>query len=376
MFFMARATAPILPGCEGSTSTMRMAASGTACIIAALFGPLCTMQPLLNIAVRAARRAGDIIVRAIPRLEAVEIHTKGRNDYVTEVDRAAEADIIETIRRLHPDHAFLAEESGSTGSNDVVWIIDPLDGTTNFMHGFPTFAVSIACQIRGRLEHAVVFDPMRQEMFTASRGEGAQCEGRKMRVSKQITLEGALIATGFPYRADSPWLDEYLAMLKAVMLKASGLRRPGAAALDLAYVAAGRVDGFWEMGLKPWDTAAGTLLITEAGGRVGTLTGEDYKQGGHIVGGTPKVFAALVAALAPHVTDALARRDNADIAISQKNRCPLFLADGFLHLGRLVAHRARPEAVRRSRRRPRPAGTRRTTSGPCRSRRHTPARSR
>jgi myo-inositol-1(or 4)-monophosphatase len=150
------------------------------------------MQPLLNIAVRAARRAGDIIVRAIPRLEAIEVHSKGRNDFVTEVDRAAEADIIETIRRLHPDHAFLAEESGASGGGDVVWIIDPLDGTTNFMHGFPTFAVSIAAQVKGRIEHAVVFDPMRQELFTASRGEGAQVEGRKMRVSKQATLEGAL----------------------------------------------------------------------------------------------------------------------------------------------------------------------------------------
>lgn len=263
------------------------------------------MQPLLNIAVRAARRAGDIIVRAIPRLDAVAVHSKGRNDYVTEIDRAAEADIIETIRRLHPDHAFLAEESGASGDSDVVWIIDPLDGTTNFMHGFPTFAVSIAAQVRGRIEHAVVFDPMRQEMFTASRGEGAQCEGRKIRVSKQTTLEGSLIATGFPYRADSPWLDEYLAMLKAVMIKAAGLRRPGAASLDLAYVAAGRCDGFWEMGLKPWDTAAGTLLITEAGGRVGTLSGEDYKQGGHIIGGTPKVFAALVAEISPLIPASL-----------------------------------------------------------------------
>jgi myo-inositol-1(or 4)-monophosphatase len=263
------------------------------------------MQPLLNIAVRAARRAGDIIVRSIPRLDSIEVASKGRNDFVTEVDRNAEADIIATIRRNYPDHAFLAEESGASGEGDVVWIIDPLDGTTNFMHGNPTFAVSIACQIRGRLEHAVVFDPMRQELFTASRGDGAQVDGRKMRVSKQITLEGSLIATGFPYRADSPWLDEYLAMLKAVMLKVSGVRRPGAAALDLAYVAAGRVDGFWEMGLAPWDTAAGTLLITEAGGRVGTLTGEEYKQGGHIVGGTPKVYAALVAALAPLVPDAL-----------------------------------------------------------------------
>lgn len=259
------------------------------------------MQPLLNIAVRAARRAGDIIVRAIPRLEAVEIHSKGRNDFVTEVDRAAEADIIETVRRLHPDHAFLAEESGaSANQSDVVWIIDPLDGTTNFMHGFPTFAVSIGVQVKGRMEHAVVFDPMRQELFTASRGDGAQLEGKRIRVSKQTTLEGSLIATGFPFRSDSPWLDEYLAMLKVVMTKAAGLRRPGAAALDLAYVAAGRVDGFWEMGLKPWDTAAGTLLITEAGGRVGTLTGDDYKQGGHIIAGTPKVYAALVAALAPH----------------------------------------------------------------------------
>ena len=176
------------------------------------------------------------------------------------------------------------------------------------MHGFPTFAVSIACQIRGRLEHAVVFDPMRQELFTASRGDGAQVEGRKMRVSKQITLEGSLIATGFPYRADAPYLDEYLAMLKAVMLKAAGLRRPGAAALDLAYVAAGRVDGFWEIGLKPWDTAAGTLLITEAGGRVGTIFGDEYKQGGHIIAGTPKVFAALVAAaVAPRTSAACAK---------------------------------------------------------------------
>ena len=264
------------------------------------------MQPLLNLAIKAARRAGDIIVRAIPRLEAVEVHTKGRNDYVSEVDRAAEADIIETIRRLYPDHAFLAEESGqSANTNDVVWIIDPLDGTTNFLHGFPTFAVSIAAQVRGRIEHAVVFDPMRQELFTASRGEGAQCDGRKMRVSKQTTLEGSLITTGFPFRADSPWIDEYLAMLKAVMVKATGVRRPGAAALDLAYVAAGRCDGFWELGLKPWETAAGSLLINEAGGRIGTLTGDDYKLGPHVVGGTPKVYAALLAELAPHVSDAL-----------------------------------------------------------------------
>ena len=247
------------------------------------------MQPLLNIAVRAARRAGDIIVRAIPRLDGIEVHSKGRNDYVSEVDRAAEADIIETIRRLHPDHAFLGEESGESGKGDVVWIIDPLDGTTNFLHGFPTFAVSIACQIRGRLEHAVVFDPMRQEMFTASRGDGAQCEGRRMRVSKQTTLEGSLIATGFPYRADSPWLDEYLAMLKSVMTKAAGLRRPGAAALDLAYSAEGAFEGFFELGLSLWDVAAGAVLVLEAGGVVTDWDGDaagPYRSG-DILAGVP-----------------------------------------------------------------------------------------
>src|SRR5512145_478325 len=263
------------------------------------------MQPLLNIAVRAARRAGDLIVRNVDRVPSLGVRSKSRNDFVTEIDQLAERDIIETIRRTHPDHGFLGEESGRSGGDEFIWIIDPLDGTTNFLHGFPTFAVSLACEYKGRLEHAVVFDVMRQELFTASRGDGAQLDGRKIRVSKQATLEGSLIATGFPYRADSPWLDEYLAMLRTVMTQTAGLRRPGAAAIDLAYVAAGRVDGFWEMGLKPWDTAAGTLLITEAGGRVGTLTGEDYAHGGHIVGGTPKVFAALVAAIAPHVTDAL-----------------------------------------------------------------------
>jgi myo-inositol-1(or 4)-monophosphatase len=263
------------------------------------------MQPLLNIAVRAARRAGDLIARSLPKLDSLEVSTKGRNDYVSNVDRAAEDDIIATIRRLHPDHAFLGEESGQSGSGDVLWIIDPLDGTTNFLHGFPTFAVSIACQVKGRMEHAVVFDPMRQELFTASRGDGAQLEGRKIRVSQQRGLDGALVATGFPYRANAAYIDEYLAMLKVVMQSTAGIRRPGAAALDLAYVAAGRVDAFWEIGLNSWDTAAGTLLITEAGGRVGTLTGGEYKQGGNILAGTPKVYTALLEALAPHVPAAL-----------------------------------------------------------------------
>jgi myo-inositol-1(or 4)-monophosphatase len=263
------------------------------------------VQPLLNIAVRAARRAGEIIVRSMNRLESLTIASKGRNDFVTEVDRAAEQEIIGTIRRHHPQHAFLAEESGRSGEHDTLWIIDPLDGTTNFLHGFPVFAVSIACQIRGRLEHAVIYDPMRQELFTASRGAGAHLDNHRMRVSKARTLDGALIATGFPYRANIRYLDAYLAMFRAVTEQAAGVRRPGAAALDLAYVAAGRVDAFWEIGLSAWDTAAGTLLIQEAGGRIGTLTGTEYRQAGQIVAGTPRVYAALLEAIAPHVPEDL-----------------------------------------------------------------------
>jgi len=264
------------------------------------------VQPLLNIAVRAARRAGELIVRSLNRLESLTVSSKERNDFVTEVDRAAEQEIIGSIRRLYPQHAFLAEESGrSGGEHDTLWIIDPLDGTTNFLHGFPVFAVSIACQVRGRLEHAVVYDPMRGELFTASRGAGAHLDNHRMRVSKARGLEGALIATGFPYRANTRYLDAYLAMLKAVTLQVAGVRRPGAAALDLAYVAAGRVDAFWEIGLSPWDTAAGTLLIQEAGGRIGTLGGAEYRQEGHVLAGSPKVYAALVELLAPHVPEEL-----------------------------------------------------------------------
>jgi myo-inositol-1(or 4)-monophosphatase len=262
------------------------------------------MQPLLNIAMRAARRAGDTIVRSLSRLDSIKVDTKGRNDFVSEVDRKAEADIIATVRRSYPDHAFLAEESGRSGAGEFVWIIDPLDGTTNFLHGFPTFAVSVAVEHKSRLMHAVVYDPMRQEFFTASRGEGAQLEGRKIRVSSQRTLEGALIGTGFPFRAGDH-IDDYLAILKVVMSTAAGVRRPGAASLDLAYVAAGRVDGFWEFGLSPWDTAAGTLLIQEAGGRVGTPAGLEYELGRNIVAGNPKVYEALLAAIGPLTPAAL-----------------------------------------------------------------------
>jgi myo-inositol-1(or 4)-monophosphatase len=263
------------------------------------------MQPLLNIAMRAARRAGDLIARSLSRLDSLKIDTKGRNDFVTDIDRKAEAEIIATIRRSHPDHAFLAEESGRAGESEYVWIIDPLDGTTNFLHGFPTFAVSIAVQHRGRLQHATVYDPMRQEFFTASRGEGAQLEGKKIRVSAQRSLEGALISTGFPYRMQAAHVDDYLAILKVIMNTAAGVRRPGSASLDLAYVAAGRTDGFWEFGLAPWDTAAGTLLILEAGGRIGTPTGADYALGPNVVAGNPRVYQGLIEAIGPLTPEAL-----------------------------------------------------------------------
>jgi myo-inositol-1(or 4)-monophosphatase len=259
------------------------------------------MQALLNIAVRAARRAGEVIARAVPRVEGLEVTAKGRNDFVTEVDRAAEREIIAIIRKHYPSHAILAEESGASGDDETVWIIDPLDGTTNFLHGFPTFAVSIACERRGRLEHAVVYDPMRQELFTASRGEGAQLDGKRIRVSKRRSLEGALIGTGFPFRVEAEHVDAYLAMLRAVMMEAAGVRRPGAAALDLAYVAAGRLDAFWELGLKPWDTAAGALLIQEAGGRIGTPSGGEYQRSENVVAGNPRTYTALLELLAPHL---------------------------------------------------------------------------
>lgn len=263
------------------------------------------MHPLVNIGVRAARRAGNVIVRSLNQLDAIDVASKGRNDFVTEVDRQAEQEIIATIRRSYPSHGFLAEESGTTpalsGGDEFVWIVDPLDGTTNFLHGFPQFSVSIALQYRGRVEHAIVYDPMRQELFTATRGAGAQLDERRIRVSKSRGLEGALVGTGFPYRANTLWIDDYMAMLKAVSLATAGVRRPGSAALDLAYVAAGRTDAFWELGLGPWDTAAGTLLVTEAGGRVGTLTGAEYQLGGDIIAGSPKTYEALLELLAPHV---------------------------------------------------------------------------
>ena len=259
------------------------------------------MHALLNIAVLAARRAGDLILRHVGRVDQIQVSVKGHNDLVTEVDRAAEREIIRTVHDHYPDHAILAEESGRHGESDHVWIIDPLDGTTNFVHGFPVFSVSVALQVQGRLEHGVIYDPLRQELFTASRGAGAQLDGRRIRVSKQKDFAHGLIGTGFPFR-NARWLDEYLAMLGSVLTNTSGIRRPGSAALDLAYVAAGRLDGFWELGLKSWDIAAGALLIREAGGRISDLSGGDrYLDQGHVVAGNPYVYAALSKLLSPNI---------------------------------------------------------------------------
>ena len=258
------------------------------------------MSPMLNFAVKAARRAGDIIVRASDNIEKIKIQQKSTNDFVSEVDRAAESAIIESIQKVYPDHAFLAEESGVIGESDYVWIIDPLDGTTNFIHGFPVYAVSIALAFKGQIQQAVVYDPNRNDLFTATRGGGAYLNEKRIRVSKREKLLDCLIGTGFPFQMGTD-IDTYTEMFKALTLKTAGIRRPGAAALDLAYLAAGRIDGFWEMGLKPWDMAAGVLLITEAGGLVGDFSGEqDFLESGRIVAGNPKIFAQMLKVLAPH----------------------------------------------------------------------------
>ncbi|GAB6079822.1 MAG: inositol monophosphatase family protein [Hydrogenophilus thermoluteolus] len=255
------------------------------------------VHPTLNIAIKAARRAAQIINRAALQLERLTIERKAQNDFVTEIDRAAETAIIETIREVFPDDRILAEESGASGaeSKGNEWIIDPLDGTTNFIHGLPQFAISIAVRRHGVLEHAVVFDPSRNELFCASRGSGAYLNERRIRVSRLDRLSDALIGTGFPFRQGQD-LDTYLAIFKALMRKTAGLRRPGAASLDLCYVACGRYDGFFESGLSPWDIAAGALIVQEAGGFVTDWQGtEHFLETGAVVAGNPKVFAALVA---------------------------------------------------------------------------------
>ena len=265
------------------------------------------MQALLNTAVQAARRAGDTAMRYVQRLDELKVRSKSRNEFVTQVDLAAEQAIIEKIRDRHPDHGILGEETGRQGGEEVVWIIDPLDGTTNYVHGFPMFAVSIGVQVKGRMEAGVVYDPSRQELFTAVRGSGAQLDGRRIRVNPKTPLEGALIGTGFPYRENDRWMEQYINQFRAVMNVAGDVRRPGSAALDLSYLAAGRMDGFWEFGLQIWDIAAGSLILREAGGLISSMTDDgDYLETGNIIAGAPKVHAELEKLLKPFLGPVMA----------------------------------------------------------------------
>jgi len=255
---------------------------------------------MINVAIKAARAAGAIINRAALDVEAVRISQKQVNDFVTDVDQAAEQVIIETLLAAYPGHGIWAEETGrehGAKDSELVWIIDPLDGTTNFIHGFPVYCVSIALAVKGKIEQAVIYDPSRNDLFTATKGRGAYLNDRRLRVSKRIRLQECLISTGFPFRPGDDF-NTYLRMMGDVMLRTAGLRRPGAAALDLAYVAAGYTDGFFETGLQPWDVAAGSLLVTEAGGLVGNFTGEpDFLEQNECMAGNPKVYGQLVSIL-------------------------------------------------------------------------------
>jgi len=261
------------------------------------------LNPMLNIAVKAARAAGAIINRASLDVERLKVAAKSHNDFVTEVDQAAEEAIIDTILGAYPSHGILAEESGQSRGNkksDYVWIIDPLDGTTNFIHGFPVYAVSIALSFRGQVQQAVVYDPTRNDLFYASKGKGAFMNDRRIRVSKRTRMLDCLIGTGFPFRKGDNF-QRYLKMFEEVMVQCAGVRRPGAASLDLCYVAAGFYDGFFETGLSPWDVAAGSLIITEAGGLVGNFTGEaDFMYQRELVAGSPRIYGQLVKTLAPY----------------------------------------------------------------------------
>jgi myo-inositol-1(or 4)-monophosphatase len=275
------------------------------------------LHPMLNIAIKAARSAGAIINRASLDLDRLQVNTKSSpNDFVTEVDRAAEAAIIDTLLGAYPGHGILAEESGrarGAKDSDYLWIIDPLDGTTNFIHGFPVYAVSIALAFKGQVQQAVVYDPTRNDLYFASKGRGAYLNDKRLRVSKRIRMNECLIGTGFPFRKGDNF-QRYLKMFEAVMHHSAGLRRPGAAALDLCFVAAGYTDGFFETGLSPWDIAAGALLVTEAGGLIGNFTGEaDYLYQREVVAGNPKIYGQLVQILAPY-TRAIANGDAAAAA--------------------------------------------------------------
>lgn len=258
------------------------------------------MEPLLNIAVSAARQAGDIIIRYMDQIDRLKITAKNSHEYFSDVDIKAEQAIISTIHKAYPEHGILAEESGvQEGDGESIWIIDPLDGTSNYLHGFPFFSVSIALKIKNRIEHGVIYDPLRHECFAASRGRGARLNDRRIRVSKQTLLSASLLGTGFSLR-DTTLAQKYLPTFEALIGKCAGMRRTGSAALDLAYLASGRLDGFWEFGLRPWDVAAGSLLIREAGGLISDFQGgDDFLKQGDVVAGTPKVFKSLLQTISP-----------------------------------------------------------------------------
>jgi myo-inositol-1(or 4)-monophosphatase len=263
------------------------------------------MHPMLNIAVKAARRAGNLIHRAADNLDHLTVTKKSHADYVSEVDRTAERIIIEALLEAYPHHAILAEESGTQGESEYVWIIDPLDGTTNFLHGVPQYAVSIALQHNGVLTQAVIYDPTKNDLFTATRGRGAFLNDKRLRVSKRKEMADSLIGTGFPY-TNFDHMDAYMDIVRDVMKKSAGVRRPGAASLDLAWTAAGRYDGFFETALKPWDIAAGALLVTEAGGMVSDLQGLDhYLKSGHVCAGNPDIHKQLLHIISPFLTNGL-----------------------------------------------------------------------
>ena len=260
---------------------------------------------MLNIAVRAARNAGALIQRSSENISQLTISKKSKNDFVSEVDRMAEQEIIQVIKYAYPDHSILAEESGEHKGNEFTWVIDPLDGTTNYLHGYPQYAVSIALKNKGKTEVGVIYDPLRDELFTAEKGGGAMLNNRKIRVSKQTDLSTALLGTGFPFKFPQH-LDAYLNMFKTLTPATAGIRRAGSAALDLAYLATGRLDGFWEIGLKEWDMAAGILLVQEAGGVVTDFSFDDqYVQSGNIITGNPKMHQAIYHAIQPHITEQL-----------------------------------------------------------------------
>jgi len=265
------------------------------------------MEPMLTMALRAARKAAETLDKAIQHGTHLTIEEKGRNDFVTEVDKAVEKEIIYHLRKAYPDHSFRAEESGTiTGDNgDYEWIIDPIDGTTNFIHGIPHYAISIACLYKGQLQHGVILDPIKREEFTASRGKGAMLNGRRIRVTPRTSLEGALIGTGIPFNGYAlQRIAPYLQSLEDITGKTAGIRRMGAASLDLAYVAAGRLDGFWEMNLQPWDIAAGLLLVQEAGGFVSDFKGgNSMMDSGNVVCGPAKVFKPLLQIVGKHLKD-------------------------------------------------------------------------